>query len=612
MRRTLARAVLLVLFALSAPALAGDHITSASGTPTGACGGDLGGTFPDCTVDDDASATTLLTQAATEDNLKYEVSSNLYFVDVNQDGVHDAGEKYLANSNIFYPSDYTTGSTTGGIQEAIDAAGASALGGVVYIASGIWDITSSAAIIINESQPVHLQGAGRDSTTIRCTAPCTATAVLQILDLDIKIDGILFYTDVANANGVEIGDSSSYISGVQFTNNWVEGDSDGTPAVGSRTGYGIKIIGIENNIVGNKIRFWDTGIYLTGNATGPSNGIRFSANRFTSNDDGLAVSTGAYQANTCDAEQIYVEGSFFQTIYRYGILLPGNTTNNVERCNLKVLHTWFEGMDSGIVVQGGAANFDPDIYSEGNNFTSMTDVAGSADKVDADSVAWGIYADSASNSEIVSIFDQFNSECIEHAGTGDVGYMYDNVGLSGCAPTLASTATLNGRKISIVTSTAVTNSATEAVFDNCDDFTIPQHQAKIGTTFRITMGGIFSSDAVTPQAAIRFRWGTANTDPLLCDLGPTTAALGGATSDGWRAVCECTIRTLGATGTVACVGNGYIPSATAGAEVLWDASNGTTTIATNATKQASGFWDWTTADTDNTASAEYCNAEMVE
>ena len=469
----------------------------------------------------------------------------------------DHGENYERNGTT----------TTKGLQEAIDYGETLArpfvveLGPRQYVMTGSTPLTNDAS-----GAPMTLTGPG----ALVCTTAngCSATEVVRLLVNEARVIGVSINCDTCTGAMVRIGGASNYVSGVVVERNYLDGAS--ALSAGSRQGYGVQITGLENRIVGNQVRWTSTAFQCSANTAQQCNGNTFENNRVTLSDDGFDVSVGSSAANACDAEQLRFQNNFFQSIYRYGVILRGNTGNNLDRCNATFISNWFEGMDSGIVSIGGTgSNNDPDIYSVGNSFSTMADVAGTAGKPDADSVARGIYADSDAHTTIVSTADRFGSStCIAHQGTGNVYYQADTTIAGPCVPTIGGSAVLRDLDADLawvdeavtITGNWVNTANPWADNEVVDTITASNYMPLIGGTF--ANGGTAPVVVVDDEGAIRFTEEDAN--------GANYQALKGAASLAGDATFSLNISAATCTGD----GNGGALTVNGSNEIVCSADDG--------------------------------------
>jgi hypothetical protein len=101
----------ILLLALALPLSVSAQDWPGVAIPTGTCGGDLGGTFPDCTVDDDASDITRLTQAATEVDVIYDTTNNRYCYSTDDDTTCDDQEQIVNPRHVLNVEEFLAGGT---------------------------------------------------------------------------------------------------------------------------------------------------------------------------------------------------------------------------------------------------------------------------------------------------------------------------------------------------------------------------------------------------------------------------------------------------------------------------------------------------------------------
>lgn len=164
-------------------------------------------------------------------------------------------------------------------------------------------------------------------------------------------------------------------------------------------------------------------------------------------------------------------------------------------------------------------------------------------------------------------------------------------------------------------STAVDNTATETAFST-GSYTFSANQFAVGTTFRVSAWGqLATAAASTPTASLNLRWGSVNTDPALATI-TTQALVASQPAKGWSYNAICTVRSIGATGTIACGAEASIPrNATAGDGVVYPVSDltvGTTTIDTTASTAMTLFWKWSAGASGTTSTLEGFSVEVMK
>jgi hypothetical protein len=178
---------------------------------------------------------TILDQTAGETDMRYDDTAERYWLDIDGDGTKDNGEAYI-DSPVYRSENYTTGSSTSGMQEAYNAAIANGVG-IVELACG--DIVLSEPFFSDPdglggstaNQGVIIKGCGQSRMT-------DATNVMQdalgtrILWDDAATDP-RWIDKPASLSGVSanwaVGDTVAWagggagvIRGVNFTTRWVE------------------------------------------------------------------------------------------------------------------------------------------------------------------------------------------------------------------------------------------------------------------------------------------------------------------------------------------------------------------------------------------------------
>lgn len=158
----------------------------------------------------------------------------------------------------FHASAYASGSSTAGIQEAVDAACAAfpttPFGGKVIIPYG--NVTTSATVTI-DCERITLEGYGLGS---RIIPPAGSAAILVTEDRVTLRDFVLDFA-VSNAGniGINLDSGAAGPSNVKIDGLVIDGASG--------SGIGVRCDGcLKSSIVNSNIRDWDQGTYWTGTA----------------------------------------------------------------------------------------------------------------------------------------------------------------------------------------------------------------------------------------------------------------------------------------------------------------------------------------------------------
>jgi hypothetical protein len=393
------------------------------------------------------------------------------------------------------------------------------------------------------------------------------------------------------------------------------------------TGYyndiSISDVGIDGNGIGRGIGVYsrgclksgirDSDFYRLGTAGAGGGVVLTSAENSASNGSNAWVLGPNLQIGTSDGvvleRQAYVTGDAVADLSivgarmeggKFGVHVntPGDTIVSIHGSHLEQSQASCRDVQ---IVGNGAV-----VHSFGNFYASAC-----ASHVDRDTANFYRSEDTFIGDQFVNTatndFDYVANGVARVVGDSPAGY----TSMTGGGTILRGWASAS--TVATASASPITNTTTETAFSTCA-YTVPADSSYIGTTYRITAGGIISTDAVTPQIAIRARWGAVNTNPLLLDLGPTTLALGGATSDGFTVSGLVTIRTIGATGTAVGTGTASIVAVAANgdSDVIADNQASTTTIDTTAATALTLFADWTTQDTDNTITLETCLIERIQ
>lgn len=148
-------------------------------------------------------------------------------------------------------------------------------------------------------------------------------------------------------------------------------------------------------------------------------------------------------------------------------------------------------------------------------------------------------------------------------------------------------------------STAIANTVTETAFDG--QFQFPANSLTIGTVIRAEWAGIYSTTG-TPTLNLRVRYGAAGTGVSLIDFG-TVATASGASNRKWVVRFTAIVRTIGASGTIAChaelVLNNGASELVTGSDVA-QSTNSTATIDTTAATNFNLTVQWSAASASNT------------
>lgn len=282
------------------------------------------------------STATILDQAAGEVDLRYDPAANVYYFDEDDSDTRTDGDHSVPNQ-VFYAIDYQQGATTtGGIEEAINAA-CTAGGGIVEVPRGT---TNTTGTINLDCDYLILQGHGAGSSISFGTV---TTGILMTGD-NVLVRNLEVRAAAANAAnvGIDMDNDAATVSGWHLQDVRIIGNTDTGVGVrcngclkGALTGGTSHIsdwdIGVELNV--------DTGVYPNANvvsdATIRSNGdagidvtalqgpltisgIVFESQptgvRCVSSGTGTIVSTGSYfEAHTTAAYHRPASGCGFQT-----------------------------------------------------------------------------------------------------------------------------------------------------------------------------------------------------------------------------------------------------------------------------------------------------------
>lgn len=149
-------------------------------------------------------------------------------------------------------------------------------------------------------------------------------------------------------------------------------------------------------------------------------------------------------------------------------------------------------------------------------------------------------------------------------------------------------------------SSAIASSNAEVVFSG--GYTIPANTLLAGNQIKAEWGGIFSTTG-TPTANFRIRYGPASTGVLVLDFG-TVATNNNAANRSWKVMFTGTVRTAGATGTLA--GSGVLILNNGASELVTGSvvtlsTNSTVTIDTTAATVFNCSLQWSASSSSNTA-----------
>ncbi len=291
--------------------------------------------------------------------------------------------------------------------------------------------------------PITMAGSGMGATSIGCltdTDGCDATTAVIVIQRDrvtLRDFGITADRNATALDGIWVGDTSNYPASTLISRVIVTGEQ--TDAGGSRQGNGIKIFSLKTTVENTLVRSFAAGVLMSAmDGTHLSNTSVFRGLQATANDIGLDTSL---TANVGNSQGLTVSGSLFENNYYQGIMLRGGSAQAIPYNSLIVTGSHFEDEDAGIKILGSAGTKDPYVLSEGNVFGGFVDH-------DADGRGTGIYADSAADSDIISINDFMydagaTDRCIEHRGTGNVNLIQHLKHSSAdCVPTVAGSAVL--------------------------------------------------------------------------------------------------------------------------------------------------------------------------
>lgn len=394
------------------------------------------------------NATTL---ANSEQGIGYDAPNDMWFTDVDKDGVYDYadGDSWLGTDQKGFC--VPTALTGAAIQACLDAVEA-ADGGTVQLLNGTYTLTDALSIsdtgdCVDGSCEIVLAGSGMNATLLSCTGSCTSTTAALVIDADnatIRDLSLLADRDATALDGIWIGDGTLTARDVTIERVNVLGDSG--DAAGSRASVGILSRSIGSNILDSKVKWFQDCVRYTATAgVTTSNGVVFENSDLSNCDMGINTTAGVYAADSSDLHLLRVTGSIIESIYNHGIHLVGTGANGAHMLpNILVENTWFETMDTGIYCEGNVSAAQPHdchITSINSRYVVFADTAG-----DADALEGAIIADSNADARIISIGDTFNGTgagdtCINHQGTsGDVILLGPQTGDQVCTPTVSSAA----------------------------------------------------------------------------------------------------------------------------------------------------------------------------
>ncbi len=279
------------------------------------------------------------------DDIPFTPAGNVSATDV-QAAVEEVDDEKQSETGIYLADDYASGSSTGGIQEAIDAANTDG-GGLVMAPPGETTVDLQSGTVtsgITLKQNVTLIGHGREGTTIKCINPPTGSSLTEVGEvrclhiagrhtgmenLEIHLGGNNQRDE--NVAGVVCGDTI-YVGDTDLRNVRIDGLGAGWP------GYGLVIKGcLRGHIRGGSSDYWTTAMYVTGlpststfagsNAWRVSTELRFSTT-------GLLIETNGSPMQPSSCSQIWIDGS----------VIEGNDIGiDVQAsCNVHVANTHFE------------------------------------------------------------------------------------------------------------------------------------------------------------------------------------------------------------------------------------------------------------------------------
>ncbi len=164
---------------------------------------------------------------------------------------------------------------------------------------------------------------------------------------------------------------------------------------------------------------------------------------------------------------------------------------------------------------------------------------------------------------------------------------------------------------SIFTSSAAVTMATAAELScfgaGIGSQTIPANSVVVGTKFRISCLGVYTTPAAnTATVTVKFKWGTtvigtATTGAMPASQTGTVFAVNG----------DCTFRSIGAAGSVACTGTFIWGDGLIAAGSHTGGINATTTIDTTAAAVLDATWTWSSVAGSQTATGNQAGLQVV-
>lgn len=164
---------------------------------------------------------------------------------------------------------------------------------------------------------------------------------------------------------------------------------------------------------------------------------------------------------------------------------------------------------------------------------------------------------------------------------------------------MANFANIGQADVAVTNSTAIASTASETAFSG--GFSLTANTLAIGDTIKAEWSGVHST-TLSPTMQFRIRYGTTS-GVLVLDFGAVSAGTG-VTNRSWKVMFTGTVRTIGASGTLAgsailFINNGATELVTGAAVTM--STNSTVTIDTTTTTSLNLTLQWSASSASNTA-----------
>lgn len=138
---------------------------------------------------------------------------------------------------------------------------------------------------------------------------------------------------------------------------------------------------------------------------------------------------------------------------------------------------------------------------------------------------------------------------------------------------------------------------------------IPANSVAVGTKFRLSCRGIYTTPAAnTATVTVKVKWGSTAVATIATGAIPASQ-----TNQGWTLDADCTVRTVGSSGSMTCTVTFFYSSTTVAAGGVTSVSNVTSpvTIATDSANTLGMTWTWSSVSGGQTATSSEASLQVI-